>query len=201
MLKKLLFILCLTCIVACKDKPIVIAPVKAETSIQVKKTISVNEPQKKKNILVKKSSLIKPVKTIVLPPKIKYLSFTMTDANKNGKADPGEKINLKVCVQNIGKGIGEELSVKITTNKIIPSLEEISIWPVQPGETKCFPMDFWVPSKAEGLDIVKLYFSEGAKAEIKVAISSKPKTAQQNIVATEKERIKQKAQKAFDELN
>ena len=40
-----------------------------------------------------------------------------------------------------------------------------------------------------------------AKAEIKVEISSKAKTEKQNIVATEKERIKQKAQKAFDEFD
>lgn len=136
-----------------------------------------------------------------LPAKVKYLSQTIKGENANGVINPGEKIIVTPCIQNIGKGPGRELSVNISADTMVPAIDEFSIWPVKPGETKCFPIEFWVPSKAGGEYPVKFAFSDGTKKEIYLTVSARSKTIKENTVYTEKERIKEKMQKAIDDLN
>jgi len=158
-------------------------------------------PEKKKQVQEYTTQPQKVEQAVIYPPKIKYLSYTVDDANKNGKIETGEKITLKIKIQNIGKGEGKQLSVKVDTEgKLMADVEELSIWPVTVNGTKQFSLGFWVPTTTPETVPVHLVFSEGTKTDINLTIEQKPKTEQQQQIYKEKQRIDKKAQKAFDEL-
>lgn len=146
---------------------------------------------------------------IVYPPKIEFISYEIIDANKDGKIVPGEKFILKVKVKNIGKGVGKELTVKVDTCGYLYTIEgtpcvaenEISIFPVEPGQIKEFSINFWTPSVTLEKIPVKLIFSEGTKKEIVLNIEQKTKTQKQIQVEQEKEKLKEKMKKHLDELD
>lgn len=138
---------------------------------------------------------------VVYPPKVKYISYSVQDSNKNGKIDTGEQIKLNVIIQNIGKGEGEELSVKADLDgKLIAGETEISIWPVKPNDKKQFSLNFWVPTTTPDTVPVHLTFSEGTRFDINLNIAKKPKTIHQQKIDNDKKRVVEKANKVFDEL-
>jgi len=168
-----------------------------------------------KKLPVEKERLTKRVKTmqkqeaqpeklkeeIIYPPKIKYISHSIEDSNKNNQIDEGEKIKLKITIQNTGKGEGKELGVKIDSEgKLVADMDEFSIWPVAPGETKEFTIGFLVPAGSSSEIPLHIIFSEGTKIDIKLNVVQKTKTEEEIKKEQFKNRLEEKRKKAFEEL-
>lgn len=179
-----------------------ILPEQKKSEIETEKTENI--PESKVKSVTESQTPVQPVPEkpkIVLPPKVKYVSYTVEDANKNGKIDTGEKIKLIVTILNIGQGEGKELTVKVDTNGVLMADEDkVSIWPVMPNKLKQFTLGFFVPTATPEKVTVHLTFSEGTKTDILLDVVQKPKTETEKKIEKEQKRIKKKADKAFDEL-
>lgn len=144
----------------------------------------------------------------VYPPKIEFISYELLDTNKNGKIDSGEKIQIKIKIKNVGKGPGENLTLKIDTEGILQNTAELeleknglSISQIAPGQIKEFTISFYAPSKIPEKIPIKLFFSEGTKYEFTLDGAKKPMTEKERKVEQVKEKIKKKMEQGFQELD